>query len=173
MWSSLTRGGQRQAESSPRLRWRRRGLPGAVPGSQAVAVPADWQGMYSCPLRARMYSPTALACTSDGVEPADVGDSLCLKSQAFYRTRDRGDVDGSLTVTPTHIQFVPDPRGLSDADGGIGEFQVFLEYRAILECGAIVVPREDREPSSPPARYLLQCALRTPERKPQPPMVVF
>ncbi|CEM03192.1 unnamed protein product [Vitrella brassicaformis CCMP3155] len=77
-----------------------------------------------------------------GVTPSQSPTMEAAKESALYCTPDL-EVPGILTVSKVAVTFEPDPRSGHVASRGIGTFQVYIDMRDILECGAVSVPRSE------------------------------
>lgn len=80
-----------------------------------------------------------------------------LKRSALFVPRGLEPIPGCLTVSSSCITFEPDPRFELVRQKGIGQFQMFVDFSDVLQCGSISLPREEN-----PAEYLfyLQLHLR-------------
>jgi len=70
------------------------------------------------------------------------------------------EIPGILTVSPSSVAFEPDVRHACVKELGIGEFQLYVELRDILQCGAMVMPYDEGLDSNNMG-FFLQVHVRT------------
>eukprot|EP00392_Amoebophrya_sp_AT5.2_P017287 g17618.t1 len=72
-----------------------------------------------------------------------------LKRSALFVPRGLEPIPGCLTVSSSCITFEPDPRFELVRQKGIGQFQMFVDFSDVLQCGSISLPREENPADHP------------------------
>mmetsp|Transcript_116160 Transcript_116160/g.339728 ORF Transcript_116160/g.339728 Transcript_116160/m.339728 type:complete len:401 (+) Transcript_116160:190-1392(+) len=70
-------------------------------------------------------------------------------------------IPGTLSISTLHALFDPDPEHPHVREFGVDQYTVHLEVSDIFECGAIVMPLEERGAKEGEVGYFLQLHVRT------------